>query len=112
MVLPFIDPGTIMGLGSLLSDSGMDLNSILSRVLGMAGGTTDPAELLAIEIEMEELAAKLAAGAKELKERRLVLSNLETERDALHADADKSHNDLLDAMHRRKEREANPEDPI
>lgn len=88
----------------LMGLAGLDLNSILSRLMNMAGGV-DPAELEAVETEMKELSAKLLAGAKELEIRRHILSNLKEERDALHADANESHNDLLDAMRRRKERE-------
>ena len=102
-----IDPGTMMAVSGLLSGTGLDLNGLLSRVLAMQGGSSqvDPAELAEIREEISRLGQELIAGGKALREREDVLSTRTEKRDALHADANASHDALKAAMRAAKERE-------
>ncbi len=102
-----IDPGTISGVLSLLSGSGLDLSSIMDRLLGMqaGGGIVDPEEMDKIRLEVKTIGVALTAGAAELESRTRHLKMQVDERDRLHTSAHESYNELVEAMRRRKERE-------
>jgi hypothetical protein len=102
-----IDPGTVTGVLSLLSSSGLDLGSIQDRLLGMqaGGGVVDPAEMEEIRKDIAAVAAALSAVEITLSERTQQLQSSVDERDRLHASANESHNELVEAIRRRKERE-------
>ncbi len=104
-----IDPGTLLGLLGSVTGSKSNTDDILGRLLDMAssgGDGVDPEELSELKEEVAELANTWKALELELEERRKVLASRSAVRDELVADANKSHTDFLEALRRRKEREA------
>ena len=104
-----IDPGTLLGLLGSVTGSKSSTDDIFGRLLDMAssgGDDVDPEELSEIKEEVADLANTWKALELELEERRKVLASRSDVRDELVANANKSHTDFLEALRRRKQREA------
>lgn len=104
-----IDPGTLLGFMGTMAGSQTKMDRITDRLLDMVGAggdNVDTEELAVLRDEVADLANTWKALELELKERREILMHRVDERDALLADANKSHKTFLEALRLRKERES------